>query len=86
MPKAVTHRCFLFFVALSLILVVQSGTSVVSSRVIIPHIVWTRKRLESQVIVTDSHRPHSYQQFGGLPHGTPSEECLMRLTEGHDDS
>ena len=43
---------FSVLVALSLVLVLQSGTSVVSSRVIIAHIVWTRKRLESQVIVT----------------------------------
>ena len=42
--------------SLSSIPVVHRGTSVVSSRVIIAHITWTRRRLESQVIVTNSHR------------------------------
>ena len=39
----------------SLILVVPSRVSVVSSRVIVTHIMWTRKRLESEAIVTNSH-------------------------------
>ena len=49
---------------MSLILAVQScvrsGTSVVSSRVIVAHIMWMRRRLESQVIVTNSHRLDSF--------------------------
>ena len=39
----------------SLILVVPSRVSVVSSRVIVAHIMWMRRRLESEAIVTNSH-------------------------------
>ena len=44
----------------SLILVVHCCASVVSSRVIIAHIMWMRRRLESQVIATNSHRLDSF--------------------------
>ena len=44
----------------SLFLVVHSCTSGVSSRVIIAHIMWMRRRLESQVIATNSHRLDSF--------------------------
>ena len=50
----------------SFIRVVHSCTHVVCSRVIIAHIMWMRKRLESR----DSHRLDS------CLHGTPSQECL----------
>ena len=39
----------------SLILVVPSRVSVVSSRVIVARIMWVRRRLESEAIVTNSH-------------------------------
>ena len=39
-----------------LILVVPCCVSVVSSRVIVAHILWMRKRFESRVIVTNCHR------------------------------
>ena len=44
----------------SLILVVHCCASVVSSRVIIAHIMWMRRRLESRVIATNSHRLDSF--------------------------
>ena len=52
------------FPNLSSVLVVHCATSVVSSGVIIAHIMWTRRRFESQVIVTHSHRLESFcRQF-----------------------
>ena len=50
------------FPDLSSVLVVHGGTSVVSSSVIIEHIMWTRRRFESRVIVTHSHRLESFRR------------------------
>ena len=44
----------------SLILVVHTCASVISSRVIIAHIMWMRRRLETQVILTKSHHLDSF--------------------------
>ena len=46
----------------SLIPDVHSGACVVLSRVIMAHMMWTRKRLESQVIVTSSHRVEPFSR------------------------
>ena len=50
--------CMLFLCMLSSIRVVPS--CVVTSHVIVAHIMWMRRRLESQVIVTNSHRLDSF--------------------------
>ena len=46
----------------SLILVVHGCVSVVSARVILQHILWIRRRFESQVIVTNSNRLDSFSR------------------------
>ena len=50
------------FPNLSSVLVLHGGASVVSSSVIIAHIMWTRRRFESQVIMTHSHRLESFRR------------------------
>ena len=68
----------------SLIPVVHSGACVVSSRLIMAHMMWTRKRVESQVIVTSSHRVESFsRQFcacNRIRAGSVSVPCIRGNT------
>ena len=63
---------------LSLILVVHSCVSVVSSRAIIQQNMWIRRRLESHVIVTNSHRLDSFSRHFCAYHGFD-----VRTASGH---
>ena len=74
--------CLRFCLVVSLILVVHSSVSVVSSRVIVAHIMWMRRRFASQVIVLKQSSSWLVSlTVLCLLHRTPSQECLRWLRE-----
>ena len=68
---------------MSFILVVPCCVSVVSSRVIVEHIMWMRRRLGSQVIVTNSHRLDSFLECFVLTTWYTQSGVLEVTVESH---